>query len=62
MCGKKLNPKSENKNRHPVCHHIIPVGYGGSHNWDNLTTLCPRCHAYVHRKHIQKKRSKKRRR
>ena len=26
------------------CHHIIPVGKGGSHHLDNLVTLCEDCH------------------
>ncbi|XVH33884.1 HNH endonuclease (plasmid) [Haloferacaceae archaeon DSL9] len=30
------------------CHHIIPKSRGGSHNLDNLMTLCAQCHSAVH--------------
>lgn len=53
ICGKKLDRST--KGRTPVCHHIIPVGYGGSHSFNNLETLCPRCHRFVHRKYLNKK-------
>jgi 5-methylcytosine-specific restriction endonuclease McrA len=33
---------------HPHCHHIIPVGRGGSHNTNNLITLCESCHKQIH--------------
>ena len=56
ICGKKLDRST--KDRIPVCHHIIPVGYGGSHKFDNLETLCPRCHRFVHRKYLAKKKQK----
>lgn len=53
MCGKKLDRSA--KGRIPVCHHKIPVAYGGSHYPDNLETLCPRCHRFVHRVYLAKK-------
>ena len=57
MCGKKLDRSS--KSRIPVCHHIVPVGYGGSHAFSNLETLCSRCHRFVHRKYLAKKKKQK---
>ena len=48
---------------HPVCerclaegritpvehvHHIIPLSEGGTHNEDNLMSLCKPCHSKVH--------------
>ena len=53
MCGKKLD--KSNEMRKPVCHHIIPIKCGGSHHFDNLLTLCPRCHYLVHKEYIKKK-------
>lgn len=29
-------------------HHIVPKSQGGGHGFDNLTTLCDRCHAAFH--------------
>jgi len=29
------------------CHHIQPVSKGGSHNLDNLVTLCHYCHEEI---------------
>lgn len=46
MCGIKCD--SETLSRRPNCHHIIPISKGGSHSWDNLTTLCDRCHRIIH--------------
>lgn len=31
-------------------HHIVPKMYGGEDNPENLITLCPNCHAAIHRK------------
>ena len=39
ICGSRHNL---------VCHHIIPVRCGGSHNLDNLITLCEDCHKKIH--------------
>jgi len=32
----------------PDCHHLIPVGRGGSHNTNNLITVCRSCHEKLH--------------
>ncbi|NPV54531.1 MAG: HNH endonuclease, partial [Firmicutes bacterium] len=47
--------------RHPDCercgapgevvHHRIPLPHG-THNWENLVTLCRHCHAEAHRSGI----------
>lgn len=29
-------------------HHIIPVSMGGTHNADNLMSLCQSCHTKIH--------------
>lgn len=29
-------------------HHILPLAEGGSHNEDNLISLCKKCHAKIH--------------
>ena len=29
-------------------HHILPLSQGGTHDPDNLITLCRRCHANMH--------------
>jgi 5-methylcytosine-specific restriction endonuclease McrA len=29
------------------CHHIKPIGKGGSHSMDNLVTLCHYCHEEI---------------
>jgi len=34
--------------KHPQCHHIVPVGRGGSHHPNNLITVCRRCHKNIH--------------
>ena len=34
--------------RHPVCHHLRPVGVGGSHHSNNLITVCNSCHKRIH--------------
>jgi 5-methylcytosine-specific restriction enzyme A len=39
----------------PQCHHLTPVKYGGSHHWDNLVTLCERCHTLLHLNYILSK-------
>lgn len=40
ICGKKIS--------HPHCHHIIPIGIGGTNHPRNLQTLCKLCHKKVH--------------
>jgi len=40
FCGRKT--------KFPQCHHIVPVGKGGSHHPDNLLTLCRACHKKIH--------------
>jgi len=45
-CGIKCDRSTPS--RYPNCHHIKPVSKGGSHSWDNLITLCRRCHKEVH--------------
>ena len=30
-------------------HHIVPISMGGTHELENLITLCYRCHATQHR-------------
>jgi len=32
----------------PNCHHIIPIGRGGSSNPSNLITVCRHCHERIH--------------
>jgi len=32
-------------------HHLTPVRFGGSSEPANLVTLCPECHARLHREH-----------
>ena len=34
--------------RHPNCHHIRPLGYGGNNHSSNLITVCDRCHKELH--------------
>ena len=34
-CGSRVNLE---------CHHIIPLGMGGTNHPNNLITLCHRCH------------------
>ena len=29
-------------------HHILPVSQGGTHDWDNLMSLCRSCHNKIH--------------
>lgn len=36
------------------CHHIVPKSKGGSHDMNNLVTLCRDCHNQVHDHHIPK--------
>ena len=43
LCGRKVS--------NPHCHHIIPIGKGGSSTPDNLITLCEECHKYLHDGH-----------
>jgi len=57
MCGKKLDRSSPS--RVPVCHHIKPLGIGGSNSFNNLVTVCPRCHEIIHYKYLQKKNDRK---
>ena len=40
MCGTTSTPSGK---KLPV-HHIVPASLGGSHELDNLVTLCPPCH------------------
>ena len=30
------------------CHHVVPLGRGGSHHPRNIILLCYRCHREVH--------------
>lgn len=32
-----------------IMHHIIPVGIGGGNDLSNVVSLCPNCHAIVHK-------------
>jgi hypothetical protein len=32
-----------------VMHHIVPVGIGGNNDMSNVVSLCPNCHAIVHK-------------
>lgn len=32
-----------------VTHYIVPIAKGGTSNEENLVTLCPNCHAIVHK-------------
>ena len=43
LCGRKNLSK-------PDCHHLIPLGCGGSNHIDNLVTVCRSCHSRVHGK------------
>jgi 5-methylcytosine-specific restriction enzyme A len=49
MCGRKCDKST--LDRVPNCHHIKPVSKGGNHSWDNLITLCRRCHRKIHGLH-----------
>ena len=40
LCGRKT--------KYPQCHHIIPVGRGGTHHPNNLITVCIACHRNKH--------------
>ena len=31
-----------------VVHHRVPLDRGGGHDWDNLQSLCERCHSKHH--------------
>ena len=46
MCGQSYDK------RHLHCHHIRPLGIGGSNNAGNLITLCDQCHKEVHEKKL----------
>lgn len=52
QCGRKFFTESKSGVLFPVfggeVHHIVPLQYGGKHEWDNLTLLCVRCHKAVH--------------
>lgn len=48
-CGAKGGPLG-NVELH--CHHVRPISEGGSHQLENLQTLCRRCHNSVHDHHI----------
>lgn len=41
ICGRKGIKK-------PHCHHIIPIGRGGSSHPNNLITVCNACHKKIH--------------
>lgn len=45
-CGIKCDKST--KNRYPNCHHIVPIGMGGTNKYDNLITLCRTCHKKLH--------------
>ena len=32
-----------------MVHHIRPLKAGGEHRWDNLMSLCNKCHREVHK-------------
>lgn len=44
-CGVGGGP---NGNHELHAHHIVPISEGGSHNLDNLLTLCRPCHNAIH--------------
>lgn len=39
ICGSAINLH---------CHHIVPIGLGGSNSPKNLVTLCDYCHSLIH--------------
>lgn len=41
ICGRKSDL---------ICHHIQPLGMGGTNNSRNLVTLCKSCHKRIHGK------------
>lgn len=43
-----LGQCDEHHLRHLVCHHIKHRINGGTHDMDNLITLCNACHAKIH--------------
>jgi 5-methylcytosine-specific restriction enzyme A len=45
-CGIKCDRSTPS--RTPNCHHIIPLGKGGTNHYSNLITLCRRCHKKLH--------------
>ena len=57
LCGRKTIMHSK-CGLGTNCHHITPIRLGGRHDIENLTTLCRRCHEFIHENYI-KKRSKK---
>jgi len=54
LCGRKTIPHSKN-NDITTCHHITPIRLGGRHDLKNLTTLCKRCHEFIHGYYIRGK-------
>lgn len=40
ICGRKTS--------NPVCHHIHPIGLGGSSHPRNLVCVCKYCHKKIH--------------
>ncbi|WP_435177948.1 HNH endonuclease [Halorussus sp. AFM4] len=44
-CGAQGGPRG---NTELHAHHVVPKSRGGSHNPNNLTTLCQQCHSQVH--------------
>ncbi len=47
ICGCKVSPNYEGDKK-ANCHHIVPLGRGGTNRFDNLITLCNRCHSFIH--------------
>lgn len=44
MCGKKVNREGNIKDW-PTIDHIVPLSYGGAHEWENVQLLCLSCNS-----------------
>jgi 5-methylcytosine-specific restriction endonuclease McrA len=47
-CGDKVGPQVDSETADAHVHHKTPVQRGGTHELDNLETLCAECHQNHH--------------
>jgi 5-methylcytosine-specific restriction endonuclease McrA len=45
-CGKEVGPKAKPGVANAVVHHVLPLGFGGTHQLSNLKTMCEQCHPH----------------